>query len=87
MAWPGGPQQLLVFSRMPLSARLHFCQATKTLFCGVLGWYRFAATHDFQLQELKPSGARARFAAAFTAMRLLWLMTSTALWMGQPPRR
>ena len=27
-------------------------------------------------KSLEPSGARARFAAAFTAMRLLWLMTS-----------
>ena len=27
-------------------------------------------------RSLEPSGARARFAAAFTAMRLLWLMTS-----------
>ena len=31
---------------------------------------------DFSSRSFKASGATARFAAAFTAMHLLWLMTS-----------
>ena len=42
---------------------------------------QFGYTHVYPMtsscsRSFEPSGARARFAAAFTAMRLLWLMTS-----------